>query len=88
MFNEPPKLLPFMRFNLSQIRGNLNYDKEGQSIFSNYHKLESGQVILYDLDGRLINGSGYLIDGEGNIVDRNGNLVFKKDVLEYDENRK
>jgi len=52
MFQEPPKIFDFTEFDISWIKGRMNYD-----VTKNKRHNDE-----YDLDGRRINTQGYCID--------------------------
>ena len=64
MFNEPPKIFSFTKFNINEVKGKCNYDQVGEPLLDYSLK---GQLI--DLEGRCVNQMGYLIDQEHNVVD-------------------
>ena len=75
---EIPKIMPFTKFNLDEIRGDLEKDETGKIIV--IHENEKGEIL--DNQKRRVNARGYLIDNEGNILDQKGNRVFDCDLID------
>jgi hypothetical protein len=69
---EIPKIMPYTKFNVDEIRGDLDRDETGK--IQVIHENEKGEIL--DNQKRRVNVKGYLIDNEGNILDQKGNLVF------------
>lgn len=73
---EFPKILPYTKFDINQIKGDCDRDGSGKVIL-----LENKKGETVDKKGRRVNSKGYLIDNEGNIIDQRKNRVFDKDIL-------
>lgn len=69
---EIPKIMPYTKFNIDEIRGDLDKDENGK--IQVIHENEKGEIL--DNKKRRVNAKGYLIDNEGNILDQRGNMVF------------
>lgn len=63
-------------FNPHNIRGDFDYDKEG-----NPKILKNKKGELVDKKGRKVNKKGYLVDPNGNILDKSGKKKFDKSLL-------
>jgi hypothetical protein len=74
---EPPKIFPYIKFDINRIIGNVDRDENGVPIVK---RGANGQ--FKDKDGNLINPKGYLIDHKGNVIDRNGDRVIRKEDLD------
>ena len=61
--NEMPKLFPFLKFNINDIKGDFEVDPLGNPILS---KGKNGELL--DNKGRRVNQMGYLVDKNGNII--------------------
>jgi len=70
---EIPKILPYTKFNIEEIRGHLDKDENGK--FKLINENEKGEIL--DQENRRVNSKGYLIDNEGNILDQKGHMVFE-----------
>ena len=75
---EFPKIFPFTKFNIDEIRGDLEKDENGK--IKVIHENEKGEIL--DNRKRRVNAKGYLIDNEGNILDQRGNRVFDWDLID------
>lgn len=75
---EIPKLFPFLKFDVQNIKGDFELDPLGNPILN---KDKLGHLV--DKQGRLVNNKGYLIDSRGNIVDKKGAKIFSP--LDIDE---
>ena len=75
---EFPKILPFTRFNINRIMGEVDMDPGGQPILG---RNERGRPC--DKQGRLVNAKGFLVDKNRNIVDVRGKQVFDNALLEH-----
>lgn len=73
---EFPKILPFSKFNIFEVCGDLDKNSEGKP-----ELLENEKSETVDKRGRRVNSQGYLIDAEGNILDQKGHRVFDKEIL-------
>jgi hypothetical protein len=75
---EFPKILPYTKFNVDEIRGDLDKDENGrvQLILEN----EKGEIL--DNQKRRVNAKGYLIDNEGNILDQRDHRVFDCELID------
>jgi len=69
---EIPKIMPYSKFNVDEIRGDLEKDESGK--VKVVHENEKAEIL--DNQKRRVNAKGYLIDNEGNILDQKGNRVF------------
>jgi len=76
--NEIPKLFPFLKFNVEDIKGDFEYDPVGNPML---HRAKNG---LVDDKGRRVNEKGYLLDDNGNVKNKKGFRVFDKRLLEDD----
>ena len=77
--DEIPKLFPFLKFNLEDIKGDYEMDPLGNPML---HTTRDG--FLVDSKGRKVNEKGYLLDDDGNVRNRRGFKVFNKKILEDD----
>jgi hypothetical protein len=77
--NEIPKLFPFLKFNIDDIKGDYEMDPLGNPML---HKTRDGQLV--DAKGRKVNEKGYLLDENGHIRNKRGYKVFSKLLLEED----
>ena len=77
--DEIPKLFPFLKFNLEDIKGDYEMDPIGNPML---HTTRDG--FLVDSKGRKVNEKGYLLDDDGNVRNRRGFKVFNKKILEDD----
>lgn len=77
---EIPKIMPYTKFNVDEIRGDLEKDDNGKIIV--IHENEKGEIL--DNQKRRVNAKGYLIDNQGNILDQKGHKVFDNELI--DEN--
>jgi hypothetical protein len=77
--DEIPKLFPFLKFNLDEIKGDYEMDPLGNPML---HKTRDG--FLVDSKGRKVNEKGYLLDDDGNVRNKRGFKVFNKKLLEDD----
>jgi hypothetical protein len=77
--NEIPKLFPFLKFNLDDIKGDYEMDPLGNPMLQ---KTRDGQLV--DSKGRRVNEKGYLLDADGNVVNKKRKKVFNKFLLEED----
>ena len=75
--NEIPKLFPFLKFNVDDIKGDFEMDPLGNPELS---KNPSGQLI--DNKGRVVNEKGYLVDQNGNIKNNRGKKVFGRILID------
>lgn len=75
---EIPKILPYTKFNVEEIRGDLDKGENGK--FELIHENDKGEIL--DKKSRKVNAKGYLIDNEGNILDQRGNRVFDCDLID------
>ena len=75
---EFPKIFPFTKFNIDEIRGDLEKDENGK--IKVIHENEKGEIL--DNKKRRVNAKGYLIDNDGNILDQKGNRVFDIDLID------
>lgn len=75
---EIPKILPYSKFNIDEIRGDLEKDEYGK--VKVIHENEKGEIL--DNQKRRVNAKGYLIDNEGNILDQKGNRVFDCELID------
>lgn len=48
IFNEPPKLFPFMKFDVEKIRGNMLRDEDGEFIFNKFERASDGSLRYFD----------------------------------------
>lgn len=77
--NEIPKLFPFLKFNLDDIKGDYEMDPLGNPMLQ---KTRDGKLV--DNKGRRVNEKGYLMDDNGNVVNKKKNKVFNRFLLEED----
>ncbi len=75
--NDIPKLFPFLKFDVDDIKGDFELDPVGNPML---HKTKGGGLI--DDKGHRVNEKGYLIDENGNIRNKKGFKVFDKRLLE------
>lgn len=75
--NEIPKLFPFLKFNIDDIKGDYELDPLSNPMLQTTRDGE-----LVDSKGRRVNEKGYLIDEEGHIRNKRGHRVFSKMLLE------
>lgn len=75
---EIPKILPYSKFNIDEIRGDLEKDENGR--IRHIHESEKGEIL--DNQKRRVNVKGYLIDNEGNILDQRKNRVFDCELID------
>lgn len=75
--DEIPKLFPFLKFNIDDIKGDYEMDPLGNPML---HTTRDGQLV--DTKGRRVNSRGYLLDSEGNIRNKRGQKVFNHNLLE------
>jgi hypothetical protein len=75
---EIPKILPYTKFNVDEIRGDLEKDEFGKVRV--IHENEKAEIL--DNRKRRVNAKGYLIDNEGNILDQKGNRVFDLELID------
>lgn len=78
--DEIPKLFPFLKFNIDDIKGDYEMDPLGNPML---HTTRDGQLV--DAKGRRVNSRGYLLDNEGNIRNKRGHKVFNHNLLEDGE---
>ncbi len=76
---EIPKLFPFLKFNIDEVKGDYEMDPLGNPMLQ---KTRDGHLV--DSKGRKVNSKGYLIDDLGNIVNKRKGKVFDKRLLEDD----
>jgi glutathione peroxidase-family protein len=76
---EIPKLFPFLKFNIDEVKGDYEMDPLGNPMLQ---KTREGYLV--DSKGRRVNAKGYLIDPNGNVVNKKGIVVFNKRLLEDD----
>ncbi|CDW77580.1 UNKNOWN [Stylonychia lemnae] len=76
--NEIPKLFPFLKFNIDDIKGEFEMDPLGNPML---HKSKLGFV---DDKGNKVNEKGYLLDDNGNVRNKKGFCVFNRFMLEDD----
>lgn len=77
--NEIPKLFPFLKFNIEDIKGEYEMDPLGNPMLS-----KSREGFYVDLKGKRVNEKGYLLDEKGNVKNKRGFKVFNKMLLEED----
>lgn len=77
--NEIPKLFPFLKFNINDIKGDFEMDPLGNPMLK---KSPSGDLI--DNKGRKVNEKGYLLDHNGNIMNKRGYKVFGRLLMDND----
>eukprot|EP00347_Sterkiella_histriomuscorum_P011390 403372642 len=75
--NEIPKLFPFLKFNIDDIKGDYEMDPLGNPMLQ---KTRDGNLV--DSKGRRVNDKGYLLDENGNIRNKRGYKVFNHNLLE------
>ena len=76
---EIPKLFPFLKFNIDEVKGDYEMDPLGNPMLQ---KTRDGHLV--DSKGRRVNSKGYLIDDLGNIVNKRKGKVFDRRLLEDD----
>ena len=76
---EIPKLFPFLKFNIDEVKGDYEMDPLGNPMLQ---KTREGYLV--DSKGRRVNSKGYLVDNNGNVVNKRGIVVFNKRLLEDD----
>ena len=62
---EIPKLFPFLKFNIDEIKGDYEMDPLGNPMLQ---KTRDGYLV--DSKGRRVNEKGYLPDENGNVVNK------------------
>ena len=77
--NEIPKLFPFLKFNVDDIKGTFERDPLGNPMLK---RTKDGNYL--DDKGRRVNSKGYLIDHNGNIKNKQGFMVFNRRLLDDD----
>ena len=75
--NEIPKLFPFLKFNIDDIKGDYEMDPLGNPMLQ---KTRDGNLV--DTKGRRVNDKGYLLDENGDIRNKRGYKVFNQNLLE------
>lgn len=73
-----PFNLERFNFNIHDVRGYFDRDKDGNEILWN-RKDGDGNPI--DKLGRLVNEQGYLIDRHGNLVDKRGRIKLNREIM-------
>jgi hypothetical protein len=76
---EFPKIFPFSRFNIEDIRGKFDRKADGAPKLKRNRKNQH-----VDNNGRLVNHKGYLRDENLNVIDIHSNVFIHKKLL-YDE---
>ena len=74
----PPFNLERFNFNIHDVRGYFDRDKDGEEV---YWSRKDGDGNLVDKLGRRVNDKGYLIDPYGNLVDKRGRVKLSRDIL-------
>ena len=71
----PPFNLERYNFNIHDVRGHFDRDKNGEEVLWNR---KDGNGNLIDKLGRRVNSQGFLIDEKGNLVDKRGRVKLHK----------
>ena len=76
---EIPKLFPFLKFNIDEIRGDFEMDPLGNPMLQ---RTKDGHLL--DNKGTRVNPKGYLLDEHGHVVNKHKIKVFSKWILDED----
>ena len=81
MFNEPPKLFDFTRFDINDVQADGGKRRTSQKPRPLLNRDINLSISDYGDDG--VNTCGYIIDDHGNILDRRSHgIVFRREVLD------
>jgi hypothetical protein len=82
LFNEPPKIFEFTKFDVTQIISSMPFHDTTHPLGKDDAQHSISEKSENAPPKPLFNSLGYLIDPQGNIVDKRGRLVFRLEILE------